>query len=231
MLPQGATTLGIVLSSDKTNILVMSGNCMAYPLLISLANIDLDICLKTSMHTYLLLSLLPILKFTHKNSHICGLLHNRLIHQALAVVLELLKTTARVRIMMNDPVGNLQYCFTPLAAYIADTPELSLMACTNLKASPFTTVTSKHFGDTFPHPPQTGLHTLAIIRHACDDCRPNDYAAFLKIIRKLYLNGVIEPFWKDWPLSCPLHFFHPEFLHHFLCFSWDHNIKWCIDSA
>ena len=199
----------------------MSGNRMAYPLLISVANIDLDIRSKISMHTYLLLSLLPIPKFTHKNSRIRGL-HNRLIHQALAVVLEPLKTAVRVRIMMNDPVGNLQYCFTPLAAYIVDTPELSLMACTNSKASPFTTATSKHFGDSFLHPPHTGLHTLAVICHALNDCPPNDYAAFLKVIKKLQLNGVVEPFWEGWPLSCPSRFFHPESLHHFLHFSWDH---------
>ena len=39
-LPPGATTLGVVLSSDKTNISIMSGNRMAHPVLISLANID-----------------------------------------------------------------------------------------------------------------------------------------------------------------------------------------------
>ncbi|KAF8836973.1 hypothetical protein BDN67DRAFT_881692, partial [Paxillus ammoniavirescens] len=42
-LPPGATTLGVVLSSDKTNISVMSSNRMAHPLLISLANIDASI--------------------------------------------------------------------------------------------------------------------------------------------------------------------------------------------
>ena len=202
---------------------------MAYPLLISLANIDLDIHLKILMHTYLLLSLLLIPKFTHKNSRIRSLLHDRLIHQALTMVLELLKTAACVGIMMNNPVGNLWYCFTPLAAYIVDTPELSLMVCMNPKASLFTTVTSKHFGDSFLHPPCTGLHTLAVIRRTCNDCPPNDYAAFLKVIKKLQLNRVVEPFWEGWPLSCPSCFFHPKSLHHFLRFSWDHDVKWCVE--
>ena len=39
-LPPGATMLGVVLSSDKTNISVMSRNRMAHLVLISLANID-----------------------------------------------------------------------------------------------------------------------------------------------------------------------------------------------
>ena len=42
-LPPGVTTLGVVLSSDKTNISIMSGNRMAHPVLISLANIDAHI--------------------------------------------------------------------------------------------------------------------------------------------------------------------------------------------
>ncbi|KAI6023292.1 hypothetical protein EDC04DRAFT_2574795 [Pisolithus marmoratus] len=62
-LPEGSTVLGIILSSDKMNILVMSGNRMAYPLLMSLANIIPEIHSKISMHTYLLFALLPIPKF------------------------------------------------------------------------------------------------------------------------------------------------------------------------
>ncbi|KAI6127271.1 hypothetical protein F5141DRAFT_997355, partial [Pisolithus sp. B1] len=69
-LPEGGTVLGDILSSDKTNILVMSGNRMAYPLLISLANIAPEIHSKISMHMYLLLALLPIPKFLHKDTHV-----------------------------------------------------------------------------------------------------------------------------------------------------------------
>ena len=220
--------LGVVLSSDKTNISVMSGNRMAYPLLISLVNINPAIYSKISLHTYLLLALLPIPKFIHKNTRTRSLLHDRLFHQALHEVLEPLKIAARVGIMMNDPVGNVRYCFTPLAAYIADTPEQCLMACTSPKASLFTTATSKHFGDPFLHPLCTGSHTLDSIHKVLKKYSPQDYKQFLKIIKALYLNGVIELFWVDWPLSCPSHFLHSEPLHHFHHFCWDHDVKWCI---
>ncbi|KAI6016367.1 hypothetical protein BKA83DRAFT_4060229 [Pisolithus microcarpus] len=101
----------------------MSGNHMAHPLLISLANINMHIHSKTSLHTYLLLALLPIAKFTHKVTHVHGLLQDQLVHQALGVVLLPLKTAASMGIMMNDLRGNLCYCYMPLAAWIADTPE------------------------------------------------------------------------------------------------------------
>ena len=209
----------------------MSGNRMAHPLLISLANIDMRIHSKTSLHAYLLLALLPIAKFTHKTTRVRGLLQDQLVHRALNIVLSSLKTAATVGIMMSDPVGNLHYCFTPLAAWIADTPEESLLAATGPKSSPVTTATSKNFGDAYQHPPCTAADTLAAIRDACLQCSPTDYMNFIKVIRKLGLNGVIDPFWVDWLLSPPRDFITPESLHHFHCFSWDHDTKWCITAV
>ena len=89
----------------------MTGNCVAYPILISLANIDASVRSKTSLHGYLLLALLPIPKFIHKNSRVRGLLHDRLVHQALNRILAPLKTAATVGVMMSDPVGNLRLVF------------------------------------------------------------------------------------------------------------------------
>ena len=199
-LPCGATILGVVLSSNKTNISIMSGNCMAHLLLISLANINMCICSKTSLHAYLLLALLPIAKFTHKMTCVRSLLQDRLVHQALNIVLSPLKTAATIGIMMSDPVGNLHYCFTPLAAWIADTPKESLLAATGLKSSPVTTVMSKNFGDTYQHPPHTATDTLTAIHDACLQCSLMDYMNFIKVIRKLGLNSIINPFWVDWLL-------------------------------
>ncbi|KAF9230845.1 hypothetical protein BU15DRAFT_56804, partial [Melanogaster broomeanus] len=227
-LPPGATVLGVVLSSDKTNISVMSSNRMAHPLLISLANIDASIRSKSSLHAYLLLALLPIAKFTHKTTRVRSLLQDWLVHQALNLVLAPLKTAATVGIMMSDPVGNLHYCYTPLVSYIADTPEESLLAATGPKASPITTATSKEFGDDYCHPPRTGEITLAAIRTVCTQHPPTDYKNFLKAIKSLRLNGVVEPFWKDWPLSGPSDFLKPEPLHHFHGMFWAHDAKWCI---
>jgi len=122
LLP-GTTLLGVVLSDNKTNISVMSGNCMAYPLQISLANINAHLHSKASTHAYLLLALLSITKFTHKTTHIHSLLQDWLVHQALNVVLSPLKTATSMGVMMSNPRGNLRYCFTLLAAWIADMPK------------------------------------------------------------------------------------------------------------
>ena len=220
--------MGVVLSSDKTNISVISGNRVAYPLLISLANIAPEIQSKTSLHSYLLLALLPVAKFTHKHTCIQSLLQDRLTHAALAKVLEPLKIAARVGYMMNDPAGNLHYCYTLLAAYIADTPEQTLLACVGPKASPLMIATSKVFGDPVLHDPHTGLCTLLAICQASKKCSSMEFKEFLKFAKSFSLNGVVEPCWVDWPLSCPLCFLHVESLHHFHHFAWDHDVQWCV---
>ena len=208
----------------------MSGNRVAHPVLISLANIDANIRSKTSLHAYLLLALLPVAKFTHQTTRVRSLLQDRLFHQALNIVLSPLKVAAEVGVMMSDPVGNLRYCFTPLASWIADTPEECLIAATGPKASPVTTAMSKNFGDPHRHPPRTAEETLLAIRSACSKYSPKDYKNFLKVIKSLGLNGVVEPVWMDWPLSDPCYFITIEPLHHFHRFAWDHDVKWCISA-
>ena len=91
------------------------------------------------------------------------------------------------------------------------------------------TAMSKHFGDLVLHPPRTRSHTLDAINKVLEKCSPLDYKGFLKITKALFLNSIIELFWVDWPLSCPSFFLHPETLHHFCHFSWDHDIKWCVE--
>ncbi|KAI6028037.1 hypothetical protein PISMIDRAFT_98968 [Pisolithus microcarpus 441] len=110
---------------------------------------------------------------------------------------------------MNDPSGNVQYCYMPLVGYIADTLEQSLLACMGPKVPPMSTATYKEFGNNKLHDPQTAKHTLNLIR-SCG------------------LNSVHKPFWRDWPLLDPAQFLKVELLHHFFRMSWDHNIQWCI---
>ncbi|KAI6022630.1 hypothetical protein EDC04DRAFT_2575111 [Pisolithus marmoratus] len=125
-----ATLLGVVLSSDKTNILVMTGNRVAHPLLLSLTNIDSDIHSKGLLHGHVLLTLLPIVSFIHGKTHVCSLQSNWLIHKSLDFMLKPLKVATAVGVVMSDPIGNLHYCFTPLVMYIADTLEQNLLKVT-----------------------------------------------------------------------------------------------------
>lgn len=104
LLP-GATILGTILSSDKTNISALIGGRTVHPLLLSLANIDMECRMHSSNHAFVLLAILPEARFIAPEE-VQGVLGNRLFHECMDFVVEPLKTAARIGIMMSNPVGN-----------------------------------------------------------------------------------------------------------------------------
>ena len=230
-LPAGATLLGTVLSSDKTNISAMTGNRSAHPLLISLANIFMNFRNKSSNHLFLLLALLPIPRHTHPTKKLRGVLNNRLFHQCLDIVLAPLKKAAEIGVMMADPLGYLRFCFTPIAAYIVDTPESALISGVAGKTSSVTMASYKQFGDNFRHEPRTASTTLAQLQVAEFTTNPWDLPRYVEEAMKFRLNGVHRPFWRDYPLSDPSVFLTSEPLHHWHKQFWDHDTKWCINGV
>ena len=228
-LPIGGSLLGVVLSSDKTCISVMTGGRTAYPLLISLANIHHSFRLKSSHHTFMLLALLPVAKFLHKDTRICTLLHDRLIHSCLDLILKPLKQAAVSGTWMSDPLGHRLNCFPILASYTVDTPEAQLLACVGAKTSPVTLSYYKQFGDSFRYPPRASSITLAQLQKCKSTVPPNDLARFLREAQNFRLNGVDAPFWRDWAMAEPALFLTPEPLHHWHKQFWDHDAHWCIN--
>ena len=116
--------------------------------------------MKATNHAFLLLALLSISKFIHKDQKTCGILENQMIHECLDFILKPLKKAAEVGIMMLDPVGFLHYIFTPLAAYIQEALALSGVAGKTLH---ITMVTYKKFGNPIWHELQTALTMLTCL--------------------------------------------------------------------
>ncbi|KIJ06825.1 hypothetical protein PAXINDRAFT_91431, partial [Paxillus involutus ATCC 200175] len=200
-LPLSATLLGVVLSSDKTNITTMTGGRVAHPLLISLANIEMDVQNKASNNAFLLAALLPIAEFIYPQA-------------------------SRLGRMMSDPAGNLHLCYTPLAAYIINTPEAAILACVRGLTSPATTAMYKNFGDPFQHSSRLGSVTLAQL--ATIQVAESEVDTYFTACEEYRLSGVTLPFWHDWSLSEPSRFLTPEPLHHWHCMWYDHDLKWCL---
>jgi Plavaka transposase len=206
----------------------MTGGRVAHPLLISLANIFMDFRMKGSNRAFLLLALLPVPKFIHKDRSIRGVLESRMIHECLDFILKPLKKAAEIGIMMSDPAGSIRHFFTPLAAYMVDVQEALLLAAVAGKTSHLTMATYKQFGDPFRHDPRTTSTTLAQLHALEQTFNPWNLKPYVKAAKKRRLNGVHRPFYRDWPLSDPSNFLTPEPLHHWHKMFWDHDAKWCI---
>ncbi|KAG1801241.1 uncharacterized protein BJ212DRAFT_1487699 [Suillus subaureus] len=230
-LPNGATLLGTILSSDKTTISTLTGNRVVHPLLISLANISMKTHAKMTSNSFLLTALLLVPKFIHKNKHMRGILEDHLIHQCLDIILKLLKQAAHVGIMMSDPAGNNWHCYTGLVSYIADTLEVMMLSTVGGKTSPLTVAMFKQFGDLFHYEPHTKSLTLTQLKVVCSHADPVNLEVFFHEAQKFWLNGVIKPFWNNWILAEPSHFFTPEMLHHFHQEFYDHDVRWLINTV
>lgn len=206
----------------------MTGNRQAHPLLITSANIRMNCRMKASFHAFLLLALVPIPKFIERDVEIRGVLESRTFHAVLDFVLGPLKKVAEIGLMMSDPLGWRRFCFTPLVAYILDTPESAMVAGVAGKTSSVTTASYKNFGDAYRHPPRTRDYTVQQLHQLERHTDPWDLGPYVKKAKLLRLNGVHRPFWHDWPLAEPSLFLTPEILHHWFKFAYDHIVKWCI---
>lgn len=209
----------------------MTGNRIAHPLLISLANIAMDFRTKSSNDLFLLLALLPIPRFIHPDRKIRGVLESRLFHFCLDIILAPLKKATQFGILMEDPLGLRRVCFPSLAAYIVDTPESALVACVAGKTSSVTMASYKQFGDNYRHEPRTPSFTLARLHAIESVVDPWELEAYVKEAMKYRLNGVHQPFWRDWPLADPSVFLTSEPLHHWHKQFWDHDVKWCMNAV
>jgi hypothetical protein len=169
---------------------------MAHPLLLSLANLKMRFCMKASNHAFVLLALLPVPSFIHRDRKMRSVLENRLIHECLDFILKPLKIAAEIGIMMSDPLRHSRHIFTPLATYIVDTPESAVLAGVGGKTSSVTMANYKQFGDPFQHEPRTASTTLAQLNNLEQTVDPWDLEAYIKsAFSKFRLNGVHRPFW------------------------------------
>ncbi|KAG1735664.1 uncharacterized protein EDB91DRAFT_1238174 [Suillus paluster] len=205
-LPEGATIMPIIAASDKTPVTRQTGGPEMHPLFLTISNIDSDVCMKATSHAWQCVAYIPIPKFeTHSDYH--TILKSRVWHN--------LKVAAKVS-------DELQYCFTPLVAWIADLPEQLMIASVSKNTSPITLAAHKQFGDANCHNPHTVEHTLELLYILSQFVDPWNLDWFQKKAKELLLLGMHLLFWRDWPLTQVFIFLVPEILHTLHKFFFDH---------
>src|ERR1700761_4632705 len=123
----------------------MSGDRVAHPFLLSLANIRMDLATKASSHAFLTTALLPVPKFLC-DKELRGVMEKRLFHHCIDIVCDPLKMAAKHGVDLSRWDGSLLRCHTPLVSYIADTPEAADIACVMGKTSHLTMAAHNSFG-------------------------------------------------------------------------------------
>jgi hypothetical protein len=219
--------LPVLLGSDTTHLTVFAGNKKAWPLYLSLGNIQASVRNKPSNRCWVLLAYLPIVDFDEPKP-LQTPLKNRLFHQCLELVLAPLKESGVTGVSMTDSTGAERLCFPIIASYIADLPEQQLINVAASNQHPTTTASQKNYGSEEPHPPRTKEWIEDRIAEVSSAVDPSDVNAYCEAAKLKGLNGVAKPFWKDMPHYRPELCVSPDILHGLHRFWRDHVLQWAL---
>lgn len=226
-LPDGESILFVILSSDKTGLTTMSGDKSAHCVYMSCGNIRQDVRGKASARAWMLVGYIPLPKWKDENSDIQSILNHRLYHLCMAIFCKHMAEHSHKPKEAPDCYGMLRNWRLILLAFVADRPEQLMIACRDGKSSPYSIATSKTFGEPELQPLVRRRDTLSAIRQLKDtvECM-TDLKEVKRESLKLQINGVLEPFWKQWKFADPCNFLVPDALHQWHKFTKDHIIKW-----
>ncbi len=167
---------------------------------------------------------IPIPKFLEKKHQ--GILVKRLYHKCMDIITENLKAASFSAVEMVDAQGILRAVRTFLIAHLADFPEQQLISGVSQNYSPTSFAELHQFGDARPHRLRTGTSTLRQIKTIRKSVPTNDLSEFLEASTKFGLNGIHQPFWRDWEFADPCYFLTPDPLHQWHRMFIDHPMKW-----
>ncbi|KLO03827.1 hypothetical protein SCHPADRAFT_948276, partial [Schizopora paradoxa] len=223
-------TLGLViLGSDKTHLNNCYGDKKAHCVYMSCGNISKDIRMKESAGCWVKVAEIPVVKFLEKSHQ--SLLSDRLFHVCMDVLTSGLKECSRCPEKMTDGKGIVRLVRTILLAHISDYPEQLLIACASGSSSPVSMAKTPSFGSPTPYPPRTKHETLHRIKRILrtPGLRASNLPRYKRLSLDLGLNGVHEPFWRDWNFSDPSVFLAPDALHQWHRFFYDHVVSWASE--
>lgn len=188
-------------------------------------NIESDIRSKIDAHCWLMIGQIPVVKFKEKEHQ--GLLSNRLFHQCVDIACEDLKACAKAPVRFPDAFGDMRLFRSLLAAHIGDLPEQLAVTATSPASSPHSVAEAKDFGVFGPPKAlRTRKYLLDEIDKLVKECDPLNLTAFKKQALVHRLNGVHNPYWRDWDFADPSDFITMDILHGITKFAADHVLKW-----
>ena len=220
---EGETVGLVILGSDKTHLTRFYGDKEVHCVYMSCGNIKKAIRSKLTAQCWLLVAQIPVAKF--EPIEFQGILTRNLYHQCMDVVTARLKEHSHVPIELVDAGGFVRFVRTFLLAHLADNPEQQLIACVSANQSPVSVAQFYQLGDPEAHTPRHGAKTIRSISTL--PIGPDISLRRLeREAKRAGLNGVREPFWRDWRFADPSTFLSPDALHQLHRMFLDHPVKW-----
>ncbi|KAI1794920.1 hypothetical protein LXA43DRAFT_1091504 [Ganoderma leucocontextum] len=205
-LPPGAVVASVILASDKTTLSVFRGDKTAWPVYLTLGNIDKDIRRQPSKHASVLLGYIPVTKLACFTDASRSDAQHRLFHHCMKILLAPLVEAGKTGVRMTCADGQIRLIFPILAAYIADHPEQCLICCCKENRCPRCIVPRLDRGELTTHALRNQPVSANIL--ACK-ARGEDVPQF----DIQGLRPVPHPFWAELPHTNIFAAISPDILH------------------
>ncbi|THU86074.1 hypothetical protein K435DRAFT_805378 [Dendrothele bispora CBS 962.96] len=216
---ESGTVAPVIIASDQTQLSAFSGDKKAWPVYISVGNIEKAVRRKQSSRAFLLLGYIPTSKFECFSEKKRSQIGYQVFHDCMKKILEPLEKAGKEGIRMVCADGYERLVYPLLAAYIADYPEQCLVCCCKENSCPRCTVDPKKRGELIQSSLRTPDDTLQILKAMSQGLKPDEF-------RNQNLRP-INPFWRDLPHCNIFDCMTPDLLHqlHKGLFG-DHVSKW-----
>ena len=218
-LPHGATVAGVVLASDKTNLSVFREDKTAWPVYLTLANINKAVHCKPSSYGSVLLGYIPVAKMACFSDATRSDAQQRFFHACMKILLAPLIEAGKSGVPMTCADGLIRRVYPILAAYVADHPEQCLITCCRENRCPRCLVPRDERGEQTPYPLRNQLVSLDILSRTANEDVPD--------LESQGLRPAPNPFWAELPHTNIFATISPDILHqlHKGVFK-DHLVEW-----
>ena len=165
----------IILASDKTQLTAFSGDKQAWPVYLTIGNIDKKIQCCPSTRATMLIGYLPVTKLECCTKKQRSTVSQQLFHQCMESLLKPLKNVGENGMEMTCADGWVRRVYTILAAYVADFPEQCLVACCLESRCPRCLVLHNKHGSPMWSDPRVQKETTEILRKRADGLKPKAF--------------------------------------------------------
>lgn len=218
-LPEKSMISPVILASDKTQLTPFSGDKQAWPVYLTIGNIDKNVRRSPSRRAMVLLGYLPAAKLQCFPKGQRSLEGYRLFHYAMSLILAPLIEAGEKGEPMVCSDGWVRHVHPILAAYMADYPEQCLVACCKENRCPTCLVSPNDRGELLDSCYRDPGVILEAIR--APSSGPES------LFKQYGLRDIPEPFWAKLPYANIFACITPDMLHqlHKGVFK-DHLFQW-----
>jgi Plavaka transposase len=191
----------------------------------SIGNIDSRIRNKASHGAWMLIAYIPTVNFLDEDD-VRGTIINRMYHHCMEIVVHTLIKPGHYGVRLIDSQGAIRHCYPRVAAHLADYPEQCLVNVAKRWSSPNTIADYDTLDSRAVHPPRDRDWILEQIQELRDIVSPDNIKKWQVEARKLGLNGVHQPYWRNLPGYRPELAACPDIMHGVIKCWKDHVFAW-----